>query len=138
MQVQDALDHVNALVYKPKWRISATDHTKRFEGTIQVRIDYPAFNSNRDKAAEGYPEEIMTYATFPLIVGDCDEFGLYLRIIKALIDIDTHEIREFLRLQPTYDAPFHPHRIDGMKRWAERNGLDVTASMAEDLKFGIA
>jgi len=63
VKVKSALDLINAIVYKPGWRISATDHRDRFEGSIIVRIDYPARNSNRDQAANGYPAEIRTYET---------------------------------------------------------------------------
>ena len=128
MEVKSALDLVNAIIYKPGWRISAEDHTNRFEGAIKVRIDYPARASERDEAPD-YEREINTYATFPLIVADCDDIGIYRRIVAKLIEIETHEIREFLRVQPTRWAPFHPHRIDGMRRWGDPEG---------DLKFGIA
>ncbi|MBM0256376.1 hypothetical protein [Micromonospora sp. 4G55] len=128
MEVKSALDLVNAIIYKPGWRISAEDHTRRFEGAIVVRIDYPARASERDEAPD-YEREINTYATFPLIVADCDDVGIYRRIVDKLIAIETHEIREFFRIQPTRWAPFHPHRIDGMKRWGDPDG---------DLQFGIA
>ena len=131
MRVESAVELVNHLIYKPGWNITAKDHRNRFEGAIQVRIEYPARNSNREKAAKGYPEEIPggTYAEFPVIVEDCDDTGLYRKIINKIIDIEAHEAREFLRVEPTCWAPFHPHRIDGMKRWGDVEG---------DLKFGIA
>jgi hypothetical protein len=129
MLVSSAVELVNQLVFKPGWTISATDHAKRFEGTILVRVDYPARNSNRDQADTGYPEEIMTYATFPIVVADCDDTALYRAVVNMLCEIETHEIREFLRVAPTNWAPFHPHRVDGMRRW----GGDIR----HDLQFGI-
>ena len=129
MKVKSALDLINAIVYKPGWRISATDHRDRFEGSIIVRIDYPARNSNRDQAANGYPAEIRTYAKFPLIVKDCTDIDLWRKIVWKIIEIETHETREFFRVQPSLWAPFHPHRIDGMKRWGTEE---------IDLMFGIA
>lgn len=135
MRVESALDLINALVYKPGWRVSATDHTNRFEGSILVRIDYPARSSNREDAPD-YETVINTYATFPLVVENCDDTSLYYKIAQAISGIDVHEMREFLRVEPTLWAPFHPHRIGGMQTWAkmtgERNGVE------DDLKFGIA
>lgn len=128
MRVESAVELINCVVYKPEWKITATDHTKRSEGAVQVRIDYPARRSERELAPD-YVEEIMTYAEFPMIVLDCDDVSIYRRLLDAIICIETHEAREFLRVLPTEWAPFHPHRVDGMKRWGDIEG---------DLKFGIA
>jgi hypothetical protein len=133
MLVNSAVELVNQLIFLPGWTITATDHSNRFEGTILVRVDYPARNSNRDQAPDGYPQEIRTYATFPLVVADCDDADVYGAIVEALAEIELHEIREFLRVSPTNWAPFHPHRVDGMRRWAKRTGGDIR----HDLKFGI-
>lgn len=128
MKIPTAIDLVTALTYKPGWSITATDHTNRYEGTIVVRIDYPARNSDRDQAP-AYPQEISTYASFPVIVEDCGGPDvLYRRILEAIVKIEEHEAREFLRVSPTRWAPFHPHTIDGMRRWG-------TPDM--DIQFGI-
>lgn len=127
MEVDSAIDLINSLIYKPGWRISAKDHQGRFEGTVAVKIDYPAQNTNRDQAPD-YPENIETYASFPLVVGDCDDECLYRRVLDEIMKIELHEAREYLRVQPTLWAPFHPHRIDGMKRWGE---------LEADLRFGV-
>lgn len=135
MDIQSALKLVNeSLVYKPEWKFTAEDHSNRFEGTITVRVDYPARNSNRDQAENGYPEEIMTYAVFPLVVVDCDVESLTYKILESIIKIEAHEAREFLRVEPTMWAPYHPHRVDGMKRWSARTGEPLVS----DLQFGIA
>lgn len=130
MRVESAMELINSsLIYKPGWRISATDHTNRFEGTILVRIDYPARNSNRDQASDGYSEEINTYAIFPVTVEDCDDLSLMRHVLDKIIEIEAHEAREFLRVKPTNWAPFHPHRVGGMKAWG---------TPEKDLLFGVA
>lgn len=134
MDTEQAVATVNSMVYLPGWTFTAQDHSNRFEGTITVRIDYPALNSNRDQAPD-YPEAINTYATFPITVGDCDdETDLYYKMIGHLMDIWAHETREFLRVPGSLEAPFHPHRLKGMRRWAQKTGTP----MAADLQFGIA
>lgn len=127
MNVESALQLVAQLMYKPGWRFEAEDHRNRFEGSIKVTIHYPARNSDKE-LAPAYAVEIDTYASFPVIVEDTDDLGLYRRIVDKLIEIETHEIREFLRVAPTCWAPFHPHRIDGMKRWG---------TVHSDLLFGV-
>jgi hypothetical protein len=135
MNVASAVELINnSLVYKPGWTFTATDHTNRFEDTIVVRVDYPALNSNRDQAAEGYQQDIQTYASFPLVVRDCTDEDLFFQVLTAIGKIELHEAREFLRLKPTMWAPFHPHNVDGMKRWSTRTG----DRMVDDLQFGIA
>lgn len=129
MEVKSALALINSLIYKPGWSIVAEDHTNRFEGTVKLIISYPARQSEREDAAKGYPVEINPSATFPITVTDCeDDTELYRKIIGAIAQLEIHEAREFLRVHPTNWAPFHPHRVDGMKRWG---------SVEEDLRFGI-
>lgn len=134
MDITSAIDLISSLCYKPGWTFQAEDHTNRFEGSVKVTIHYPAQNSNRDQAAAGYPEEITTYATFALVVADCDLESLVFQVLQAIVKIETHEAREFLRVSPTMWAPFHPHRVDGMKRWSARTG----EPMVSDLQFGVA
>jgi hypothetical protein len=137
MQVNTAIELVNSLVYFPRWKFTATDHTARFEGTILVRIDYPAYNTDRENARQNYDEEIMTYATFPIIATTCDDVEHLLRkVMNALAKIYQHEAREALRVLPTYWAPFHPHNIDGMRRWRTSDHV-CDEDIITDLQFGI-
>jgi hypothetical protein len=130
MEVSSAVDLVNALIFKPEWKIHAEDHTHRFEGTVVVHIEYPAHQYNRADAPAGYPTALMATASFRVMVSDCmDDTGLYRRILEQIAKIDQHEAREALRVLPTYWSPFHPHKTDGMKRWGDMEG---------DLAFGSA
>ncbi|MFF3617308.1 hypothetical protein [Streptomyces sp. NPDC002580] len=129
MEASSAVTLVNQLIYKPGWTIEAKDHTSRFEGTVVVKFVFPAYRSEREFAPEGYPEKITTWAEFPILVSDCDDIELYRRVLAKVMEIELHEAREFLRVPPTYWAPFHPHRVDGMKRWGDSDG---------DLRYGIS
>jgi hypothetical protein len=138
MRVDSACELINQLCYKPGWKFTASDHTNRFESSIKVRIDYPALNSNREQAADGYQDEIpVTYAEYPILVDDLDDMGLYRVVVDIITDIETHEAREFLRVCPTYWAPFHPHRAEGMRRWRDTEGI-TRDHILEDQRFGIA
>lgn len=136
MYIKTAIELIDQLVYKPGFTFSATDHSKRFEGTILLKVNYEAFESGRENAAEGYPEKIKTYATFPIMVGDIQHANeLYRRIAGCLMKIEEHEMREFLRVSPTFWAPFHPHAIDGIKLWNHTS--DMPDFVFPDLQFGI-
>lgn len=132
MKIHEAITAIDGICYKPGWKLTAHDHTRRFEDTVLVRVDYHAFNTNQDQARQGFPEEIDTYATFPVMIrAGWTEDDLYKAIIDGLIEIETHETREFFRI-PAEDwrAPFHPHRQEGIDYWHRDNPM-------ADLRFGL-
>lgn len=129
MLVTSAVELLNRVVYKPGWEIEAIDHTDRFESAVKVCIRYPAQASERIEAADGYPRTIQARMSCVMLVGGMDDTALYRALLAKIIEIEVHESREFLRVLPTYWAPFHPHREDGMARWG---------SPEQDLMFGLA
>lgn len=143
MQVRSAIDYINggSFVYKPGWTFFAQDYTYRMGDAILLTITFDALSTDRDDAREGYQrvlEPLVT--TFPIIVKECksDDDLLYQVLVK-IIELETHEAREFLRKRPTYSAPFHPHRHDCMVRWAEKNNLrdkDGNPDISHDLNYG--
>lgn len=132
MRVESAIELVRQLIYKPGWDFTAEDARNRFENAIRVRVEYPAHETAREDALQGYPHVNRPYASFFVLVGeDCDDITLYRRVMKTVLCIEEHEAREYFRVQPTGWAPFHPHQIDGMKRWNPDNP-------EADLYFGAA
>ena len=132
MKVETAIALIGTLVYKPGWTIEAVDHRHRHEDCIKIQVTYPAKRSERELASRGYPDDIDdgARASFVVLVGDIQEdCELYRRLLDCILSIEEHEAREFLRIKPSYWAPFHPHLIDGMKRWG---------SPDRDLLFGAA
>jgi hypothetical protein len=117
------------LVFRPGWKISAECFCHRFEECVKVTFDYPAFETNRDRAEQGYPEANRPHASYSFQVADLDDEGLWRKLLECVADIDSHEARETLRVKPTFWAPFHPHRKDGMQRWGTPD---------RDLVFGLA
>lgn len=150
MNTDTAIALIGNMVYKPGWEFTAEDNTGRFEGSIKLTVRYPCVDSNRDRAAAGYPEtdesgtatmrpDGKARASYVLMVCDCDDdVALWHLVAQMIMNIEEHEMREFLRITPTYWAPFHPHRSDGMKRWAAVTGKPVEHIVATDLTFGLA
>lgn len=145
MEVDSAVTLINQLIYKPGWTFFAEPHTPRFEGAVQVHVTYPALdsgsNSNPEAWQSGYTEEIEggARANFPILVGDADDAEtVYRRLLNCVLEIEEHEAREFLRVQPTGWAPFHPHRIEGMRRWAGSPDRRADQPLCHDLQFGLA
>ncbi|WP_282795220.1 hypothetical protein [Streptomyces sp. CC224B] len=134
METESAIKLIGEVIYKPGWELNARDHSSWCEGAIVVGVYHPIVNSNRGQADAGHPNEVTAYAEFPLVVADCTDEDLYAALLRVIMQIEEHEAREFLRVRPTGWAPFHPHRVTGMRRWADRTGKGMLA----DLQFGVA
>lgn len=139
MDVQTGIDLIDQISYKPGWEFEASDYTAKFEGTIKVRITYPAYDSAREYSDPENLKQIRTYGEFALMVGDIIEPNqLYRRVLDALTKIELHEMREFLRTKGGMFAPFHPHTVRGMRNWHEYVAPDLLADLAVDYQFGVA
>jgi len=137
MNTGTAIRLISQLQYKPGWKFEPTDNTHRYENSVAVKITYPAVDSGRENAANGYAGQEINggaRAAYPILLDRIDrDEDLYAELLRAIYDIEHHEAREFLRVSPTLWAPFHPHNTDGMER-AERQGL---GTLKEDLTFGL-
>lgn len=140
MKVDVAVDLINGIQYLPGWKITAKDDTNRFEGSVTVRIDYPAIETDRSNAKVGYEKKITTYAEFRMIVQECpDQESVLFKVLQKIMEIHEHEARETFRIGPGLDAPFHPHYIAGMRAWAHR-AYQLPAhevSLLRDQIFGV-
>lgn len=140
MRVDSAIRLIENLIYKPGWIFEPTDNTKRFESSVCLKITYPATNSDRDQAASGFPNPIPpkgAYASFVIMTEDMDDVKLYGAIASIIMEIEEHEMREFLRVLPTYWSPFHPHNTGGIRQWAAVTGRDYQAVLRSDNTFGL-
>lgn len=162
MRVETATALIGGLIYKPDWKFTVTDNTNRFEDSVVVRVDYPCVNSDRAYAQMGYPETepedrelangTVVKAGTPTIRWDGtanaskvfmlgevkDDIALYYVLAKFIMCIEEHEMREFLRVQSTLWSPFHPHREDGIERWASLTGTLLEVEQYHDTTFGLA
>jgi hypothetical protein len=138
MTVARMCEQIGAIHYRPGWSFKATDYTKRFEQGCQVTVRFPAPNTNQDLAKLGYPQMIDVEANFVLRLCDCATTeDLCYQILEIIAQVDRHEAREFLRVGTDFEAPFHPHRLDGMARYARlaHPGVEVL-SLAYDESYG--
>lgn len=138
MRVDTALSLINnELAYPVGWEIFAEDHRKRFEESVCIHVNITdARKSEREEAPE-YKAIVPggARAKFVVPVGDVESIeDLVFRVILAILEDFTHEVREFVRVKSTNWAPFHPHKIDGIKRWSAAHGTDPF----RDYLFGIA
>lgn len=162
MNTDTAIALIGTMAYKPDWEFKPTDNTGRFEDSVKMTISYPCANSDRDYARMGYPDvepEDRTLpsgkvakagtptirwngkasASFLLMLSDVNDVSeLYYLIARTIMEIEEHEMREFLRITPTFWSPFHPHHADGMKRWAQVTGRPLDHVYTSDTRFGLA
>lgn len=143
MDVRSACDYVNgdSFVYKPGYTFVAQSYEYRMQGAILLTITFDALSTDREDARNGYNvmlEPLVT--TFVVHVHECrSDDDLLFQILRCIIDLETHEAREFLRKVPTFSAPFHPHRHGSMIRWAEKNNLrtpDGQPDISHDVNYG--
>lgn len=143
MEIQTALDIVNGdpvsgaapgFVYKPEYTFHADSYDYRMQGAILLTISMPAPSTDREDARRGFQKILEPlHTTFVIFVKNCksDDDFLY-QIMTKIIELETHEAREFLRKSGTFSAPFHPHRMDSMERYARHSGRHVN----DDVNYG--
>lgn len=143
MEIQTALNLVNgdpvsgtpsAFVYKPGYEFHADSYEYRMQGAILLTISMVTQSTDREDARNGYEKMLEPlHTTFPIIVKDCKtEDDFMYEVLKVVIELETHEAREFLRKRGTFSSPFHPHRHDSMERYARYSGRHVS----DDLNYG--
>lgn len=146
MECETAVKYINSQFwFMPGWSFHAEDWD-RFQSAINVTVTYPAARSEHECWPD-YPEMVPNgaSATRSILVDDCGsvdelEVRVFLGVcLPALI----HEAREFFRTGPDGNAPFHPHRSEGMRKWedivdelSEQKVRDLLGGVREDLAFG--
>lgn len=121
MLVESAVRIINdGIVFFPGWKIHAEDFTSRHEGAVCLHIEMCSWETNRPEAMAGFPVQNHPRVTVIIQVADLeDDVALHHMVVQALIDCFIHEAREAYRVKPSGWAPFHPHTIDGMRRWGQ-------------------
>lgn len=115
------------LSYKPDWYFSAEAEG---ENAVYFGMTFPAFNSNQRLMEARMRVSIRPSVGFLLNVGGCrNTLDLMRLVIAAIMKVEEHEAREFLRLKGSYEAPFHPHKPEGMLAWGDE---------LQDLDYGRA
>ena len=121
MDTHTAIALVEPLVFMPGWTIDAQPD-ERFESAICVKIAYPGPDYSRRYAPDYTAVAREQLATFILMVGDLGFEQFLRRIFDFCLACLTHEAREAFRVAPSWWAPFHPHKRDGINRWGDPKG----------------
>ncbi|MEV7393934.1 hypothetical protein [Streptomyces sp. NPDC091215] len=125
MEAQQAADLINQISFRPGWEFQAHAMADGAPFVI-IQAFVETVNSDRDQALIGYPEQILL---MPQALINADEYvaddDLYAAMFEWIIDLEIHECREFFRVGPDKDAPFHPHREQGERAWNTIVGAPV-------------
>lgn len=118
----------NDISYKPNFRFQAARHTN-FHDAVFLHITYAVPNSDPEYAPE-YFDIGDARRSFTLFVTGLDEDGLYELILQCLLQIETHECREFFGIGGNqYIKPFHPHTPDGITNWRNLRPMHIIADV---------
>jgi hypothetical protein len=121
MRAEEAIRHVNDLVFWPEWTILARPVMApwgRDPDEIEITLGTRTVDTDREYAREGYRKPRYIETPVKLDVRDLDPDDVDRFILECAAKIHEHEDREALRRRSEdFDAPFHPHRVEGMMRW---------------------
>jgi hypothetical protein len=122
MEISEAVAIINRMVYRPGYCIHAVDSTRRYERSVNVRIEFETRDSgtvdNPHEWLGGYPTKVVSAAAFTVMITEkATVTDLYKMIGEVIILAETHEMREFLRNPFTGEAPLHPHTQAGIAAW---------------------
>jgi len=115
MRAEQVVDLVNTtMTYKPGWDFRATVNPYD-AGRVTITYEFWADNSS-PRYLDDRPRVIADGA-FDVMAEGHDWTNVQRQILEGIIgDAETHESREFLRFNG--EAPFHPHRSDGVALYA--------------------
>lgn len=129
MRVEDVVNLVNyGIIVMPGWQLEANDYTARHEHAVCLTITYETFDYRQSEAPD-YSTPINPHAKFIIdaeLMVNMDD--VVREVIKACVKVCEHEIREAMRIGPTWHGPFNPHTTRGREQWGDPTG---------DLAFGI-
>lgn len=120
MNVTDALNIARRVTYKPGFRLTfdLDQYGYTFGGGagIVMRTGFEAPESGQHPNT-GYPRKSSAVGQYVIrVYPGMTEQRLLREIFDRLIEVETHETREFFKVNGF--APFHPHREDGDDRYA--------------------
>lgn len=109
MNEERAAEILNGMAYKPGYRVRAVA-----TGTYEVAMILIMDTYDSTPRAGGYqPPATITSPTVYIDTEHLDKLGVMGAAMQAIIQVETHEAREFLRDGQGGPAPFHPHNRSG-------------------------
>jgi hypothetical protein len=116
MDVEHAVEVVKDLVFRPGWTLDAVYLSG---DRVLVTTTVETVDTDREFAPGGYRQpKIVTPDVIVRVAEMAEDDDLIYAILRSYRDFHEHEDREFMRRRSQeYDAPFHPHRDEGDRRW---------------------
>lgn len=117
-EVQEFInDHVT---YKPGWQLVASDCGFGTVGEVGVDIIIEDMIDTTAWGRHGRIEHFPSGGGLHRHVHVGTRADVEDQLIRLLLGVEEHESREFFRVDR--EAPYHPHRDDGERRWRRRTG----------------
>ncbi len=100
----------NEFHYKPGWTITAVSDLYLGLGMI-VRFGFSTVNSDRQYALQGYPKALDGLVETYLETWTIEDYKqLRNDVVGFIVQLELHEVWEFVRIGKEMEAPFHPHK----------------------------
>jgi hypothetical protein len=131
---EEAISLVRGLIFRPGWTLEAERAPSYGPGHIYVTATEQTVDTNREYAPEY--RKAKEIADLDVIdVRFLTEDGLMYRLLQWFGRMHEHEDREFLRRgDRNYEAPFHPHRPEGERRWEVAKAEAGLAEVLEGIR----
>lgn len=137
MERQEFIELVNSLHYKPGWSFTVTGDpwdmsSPLFDvpiiptATVYLLITGTVQNSDKMFAPHYRQSANLRTNVICNVLQFRNETEALRHILNALIDLEIHETREFLKVGETFKAPFHPHTPEGNANYSGESDIYQT------------
>lgn len=134
MNKSQVVELLSNLAFKPGWTFEAREihsyewwHAPTTDVIFMMTCE--TVDTDRQYACKGYPERKTLDWELAVSSDKYDTEDELLRsVFDLLMDIELHESREFFRQKnENWEAPFHPHKMEGNARWELTDSVSVSA-----------
>jgi len=124
MNSREAARLLNIMRYKPG---TSTTFWPEGEDGVGMSLQFTAYDSTPDIIDGGYGRETRIQAPpISFSVRGLDAEQVMAAGLRACIEVDIHEAREFWRVGKGGPAPFHPHNMQGEAAWTRCRDAKVS------------
>lgn len=116
MYSKDAVALLSKMQYKPGSRLYFYNDGNHH---VWMEMEFQGYNSTPDPLTGRCDHSMGTFFAPPisLSVRGLDAEQVLAAALNAIVQVETHEAREFWRFKNGGGAPFHPHNMEGERNW---------------------